>query len=230
MNPGRRAAPNFPSEWMTSYKEIRTTGRALQGKLLDATRHLDFNAIRIAKQMTLPVVGRTLVFDGEADQHGFFDFWFHEYRVNGKSLVESVDPVALGLSPLETDVLAAHCRSRTSLFAPEALVPGADQIRLKDLLNPAEPPVLLTDQNWSQTCARLGVELTMFLRLLEIRGITMTSGFSFVFPLERATGLLQAYRQKTKKVPPPDLSRARFVFFFQKYRQFGEAQEFRDVV
>lgn len=46
----------------------------------------------------------------------------------------------------------------------------------------------------------------------------------------RTPGILQAYRQKTKRVPPEDLPEARFVFFFQKYRQFGVEQEFRDVV
>ena len=57
----------------------------------------------------------------------------------------------------------------------------------------------------------------------------MTSGFSFGFDPERVPGILQAYRQKMKKVATEDLSEARFVFFFQKHRQFGVEQEFRDV-
>ncbi len=32
-----------------------------------------------------------------------------------------------------------------------------------------------------------------------------------------------------KKVPPAELSEARFVFFFQKHRQLGVDQEYRDV-
>jgi hypothetical protein len=45
----------------------------MHSKVLDATRHLDFNPIRIAKRMTLPVTGRTLVFDDEVVQNAFFD-------------------------------------------------------------------------------------------------------------------------------------------------------------
>ena len=215
---------------MTLYQEIRAVGKAMQAKALAATKHLDFNPIRIAKQMTLPINGRTLIFDGEAAQNAFFDFWFHEYRVNGKSLVESVDPVAAGLSPLEAEVLAAHCCSSTSFFEITAVLPVAHQLRLRDLLNRDRPEVLLTDHGLSESAERLGARLALFCRLLEVRGISMTSGFSFGFLPERTPGILQAYQQKTKKVPPDELSQARFVFFFGKHRQFGEEQEFRDVV
>jgi hypothetical protein len=77
---------------------------------------------------------------------------------------------------------------------------------------------------------QLRVRLALFCRLVVVRGVTMTSGFTFGFQAERVPGILQAYRQKMKKVPPADLSEARFVFFFQKYQQLGEEQVFRDVV
>ena len=51
---------------MTLYQEIRAAGKAMHSKVTKATTHLDFNPLRIAKRMTLPVAGRTLVFDGEA--------------------------------------------------------------------------------------------------------------------------------------------------------------------
>ena len=50
------------------------------------------------------------------------------------------------------------------------------------------------------------------------------------FRSERLPGLLDGYRQKMKKVPAAELPLTRFVFFFQKYQQFGEEQEFQDVV
>jgi hypothetical protein len=43
-------------------------------------------------------------------------------------------------------------------------------------------------------------------------------------------GLVQAYCQNTKKVPPENLPEQRFVFFFQKYRQCGEEQQYLDVI
>jgi hypothetical protein len=88
---------------MTLYQEIRAAGKSMHDKALDATQHLGYNAVSIAKRMTLPTSGRTLIFDGEADQNAFFDFWFHEYRINRKSLAESVDPVTaagIGRGPI----------------------------------------------------------------------------------------------------------------------------------
>jgi hypothetical protein len=215
---------------MTLYQEIRAAGKAMHSKAFKATRHLDFKPLGIAKRMTLPVAGRTLMFDGEAAQNAFFDFWFHEYRLNGKSLVETVDPCAAGLEPLETEVLEAHRRSRTSFVATEDVPPGEHTIRLRDLLEPGRPEIVLTDIGLSGSMRQIGVHLALFTRLVVVRGITMTSGFSFGFEPERVPGILQAYRQHMKKVLPSDASEARFVFFFQKYRQLGVEQEYQDVV
>jgi hypothetical protein len=170
------------------------------------------------------------VFDDETAQNAFFDFWFNEYRVGGKSLAESADPVAAGLSPLEVEVLEAHRHSSTSFYRTEAVLPRDHQIRLRDLLEPDKPEVLLTDIGLSNSIRRGGHQLALFLRPLTMRGITMGSGFFFGFQAELVFGLLQAYRQKMKKVPPADLPEARFVFFFQKHRQMGVEQDFRDAV
>ena len=201
----------------------------MHAKALEATRHLDFNALRMAKRMGLPTSGRTLIFTDEVAQNAFFDFWFHEYQANGKSLAESVDPVAAGLEPLEVEVLEAHRRSRTSFFQTEGVLPGEQQVRLRDLLDPDRPEVLLTDIGLSESMHRLRLRLALFCRLVVVRGITMTSGFSFGFEPERLPGILDAHRQKMKKVPPAGVSEARFVFFFQKHRQLGVDQEYRDV-
>ncbi|MBI4328093.1 MAG: hypothetical protein HY674_22915 [Chloroflexi bacterium] len=215
---------------MTLYQEIRAAGKSMHGKALQATRHQDFHPLRIAKRMTLPLSGRTLVFDDEVVQNAFFDFWFNEYRVNGKSLADSVDPVAAGLEPLEAEMLQTHRQARTSFFLIEAERPGENQIRLRDLLEPDRSDVLLTDMGLSASIRRLRLSLALFCRVLAARDIAMTSGFSFAFDPARVPGLLDAYRKKTKKVPAADLSETRFVFFFQKYRQFGVAQEYQNVV
>lgn len=214
---------------MTLYQEIRAAGKSMQPKALAATKHLAFDPLCIAKRMTLRTSGRTLIFDDETVQNAFFDFWFHEYRVNGKSLVESVDPVAARLESLEIDVLEAHRQARTSFLQAEAVMPWDQQIRLRDLLEPHRQEVLLTDIGLSDSMERLA-PLALFCRLIVVRGITMTSGFSFGFNPERVPGILEAHRQKMKKVPPADLSEARFVFFFQKYRQLGVEQAYQDVV
>jgi hypothetical protein len=217
-------------EIMTLYQEIRAAGKAMHNKAMRATRDLEFNPLRIAKRMTVPLAGRTLIFDSEVVQNAFFDFWFHEYRVNGKSLVESVDPVAAGLEPLETEVLEAHRQARTSFFATEAVLPDSHQVRLRDLLEPDRPETLLTDLGLSDSMQRIGTRLALFCRRVEVRGLAMTSGFSFGFEPELIPGILQAHRQRMKRVAPQDLPEARFVFFFQKHRQRGVEQEYQDVV
>lgn len=200
------------------------------GKVLKAGPPQDFNPGRIARRMTLPTAGRTLVFHDEATQNSFFDFWLLEYRVNGKSLAESTDPAAAELTSAETEALEALRQSRTSLFQTETVFPNEHQVALRDLLEPHQPVVRLTDIGFSQSLSRFNIRLVVFCRLVTVRGITMTSGFSFIFQLEHLPGLLQAYRQKMKDVPPTDLPEQRFVFFFQKHRQFGEDQQYEDVV
>ena len=150
-------------------------------------------------------------------------------RVNGRSLVESVDPVAAGLGPLETEVLQAHVQSRTSFLATEAVDAGEHQIWLRDLLDPGQPEVVLTDMGFSDSMRRAGIALALFTRLVTVRGITMTGGFSFGFEAECTPGILQAYRQRMKKVLPAEASEARFVFFFRKHLQLGIEQEYQDV-
>ena len=88
---------------------------------------------------------------------------------------------------------------------------------------------MLTDIGLSES-TRFGVKLAMFCRVVTVRGIAMTSGFNFSFEPGRVPALLQALSQKMKKVPPPELPEASFVFFFQKWREIGAKQAFRDVV
>lgn len=215
---------------MISYKDIRAAGMAMSNKVVKATSHLDFNPIRIAKRMTLPVVGRTLVFDGEVAQNAYFDFWSHECRVNGKNLLEHVDPMAAGLDTLETEFLQAARHARTSFFQIEEIDPSKPQLRLRDLLEPDRPDVWLTDIGSSDSMRRLGIKPAVFIRLITVREFVMTSGFSFGFEPEFVPGILQAFRQKMKKVSPDALAEARFVFFFNKHKQCGIDQSYQEVV
>lgn len=216
--------------YMTSYETLRAAGKALYPKALNATRHLDFNPIRIAKRMTLSVMGRTLLFDGEWSQTAFFDFWIYEYRVDGKTLIQHVDPAAAGLSELETEVLMAARQARPSFFQIEEVSPTKPQLRLRDLLEPDRPDVWLTDISLSDSMRVSGEKIAMYCRLLTVRDITMTSGFNFGFKPHRVLGILQACRQKTKKVPPEALAEARFIFFFQKFQAMGIELRYEDVV
>ena len=110
------------------------------------------------------------------------------------------------------------------------MLPDSHQIRLRDLLEPDGPETLLTDMGLSDSMQRIGTRLASFCRRVVVHGLAMTSGFSFGFESGQVPGILQAHRQRMKKVAPADLSEARFVFFFQKYRQQGVEQVYQDVV
>ena len=128
----------------------------------------------------------------------------------------------------ETQREAAR-RARTSFFQIEAVAPDQPELRLRDLLAPDQPDVWVTDLGLSDSF-RAGGWLALFCRLLTVRDITMTSGFSFGFATKFSPGILQAYRQKTKRVPPAQLAEARFVFFYRKHRQCGIEQTYQKVV
>ena len=218
---------------MATYQQMRDAGRLLTGKLLDATRHSGFNVVRIAKRLTVPVVGRTSVFGDESAQYAFVDFHLQEYRVERKTLVESVDLSLASLTPLDRELIEGMIHSRTSLFEAIGVLSAERQVRFRDLLDPDRPEIHLTDFGLSDTLQRLRGRMVRFSRLITVGDITMSSGFIFAFDPARAPGLVQAYRQKMKRVPPEQLSEHRFIFFFQKYRQYWESapqQRYADVV
>src|ERR1041385_3433923 len=136
---------------MATYEEIRAAGRSMYKKVLAAAKPLDFNLFRMAKQMGITVLQRTVVLDNEIAQDALANFHFNEYRVDGKTLAQSVDSVTAGLTPLEAEVFEAARQSRSSFYQVSGFVPEEQQIRLQDLLDSQASEVLLTDVGLSQT-------------------------------------------------------------------------------
>lgn len=199
-------------------------------KALRTANSCGFHPMQTARRMTIPIIGSSIVFDHQGAMEGFADFATYEYRVNGKSLLEQLDPVAAVLDAAEAEFLEAVRRAHTSFFQIEAVAPDRPQLRLRDLLAPDQPDAWVTDIGLSDSLRDAGLKLAIFCRLITVRDITMTSGFSFIFPAERSPGILQAYRQKTKRVPSDQLAEARFVFFYRKHRQCGIEQTYQQPV
>lgn len=213
---------------MPTYDQIRAAGREMHKKVIEASPRSSFNPIRMAKRMTLPMSGKTLIFADEVVQNAFFDYWFTEYRVDGKTLAESVDPIAAGLTPLETDVLEGYRQAQTSLFEVDPAVLDEHRLRLLDLLDANRRVVLLTDIGFHESFRQIRARLAIFCRPVFVHGLAMTSGFSFIFEHARIPGLLDAYRKRTKKLSSTDLAEARFIFFYQKHLAIGLEQGYRD--
>lgn len=204
---------------LNRYLELRAVGRELHSKIAKAADKNSFNAIRVAKSMTLPVAGKTLLFEDELEMAAYHDFFLYEFRYNGKRALDEFDPS--GLSQDETDLLEASRNSRTSLFEVTQADAKAGTVTLRDLLDPSRPEINFTDIQFSKSACRVRPVPLTFTRVLNIAEVNMSGGFFFPFDPSHATGLLQAYRQKTKRIPPSDLSRERFVFFYNKFRRIG---------
>jgi len=207
-----------------TYKEIRACGRALMNKVLDGLHRPEFDTIQAARRMTLPTSGKTLIFAGQTDMNAFADFCLLEHRAAGQRLLDHCDPAQMGLSALETEILQAMLESRTSLFEAVAVELSANQVELRDLLEPQRPNVMLTDIGLSETLYELAARVVMFMRVAAVRNFNVSGGFFFLFNVEDAPRLLQSYRHRMKKVAPADWSEQKFVCFYRLHRRFGAEQ------
>ena len=211
---------------INDYKRLRAAGRGLVSKLYDAARPFQFDLVKAAKKLTLPMRGRTLIFEsGETESAALMDFFLHEFRAGGRRPIDCCDPDRAGLSADERALLEAHKSSRTSLFEVIDVEPQIARLRLCDLLEPGTPDVMLSDLSMSFTEGLPG-RVLLFIRLLTCQGIQMTSGAFFAFSTAHREWLVSAYSCRMKTVPPAERSQRTFVFFYQRHREFGEEQAF----
>lgn len=219
----------FAPKSVQRYTHFRHVSRGLPSKVFAATRELPFDIFKAAKKLGIPVNGRTLIFDDETDQNALMDFCLHELRPNERSMVECCDLDAMGLSPDERDLLSAHCAGRTSLFDIVATDAGEAHVQLRDLLSPEQPDILLSDRSMSATRDVAG-RVLIFLRVVTCQEIAMTSGCFFSYSPRHRQRLLGGYEKRKKSAPAHRLAEHRFVYFYQRYREFGEGQATAEAV
>jgi hypothetical protein len=184
--------------------------------------------LKAGKKLTVPISGRTFLFEDETDMNALADFWIHEFRHGGKRLIERCHPEEMGLTTLEAELLRAHQQTRTSLFEVIETLPGEHRVRLCDLLEPERAEVQLTDVGLSESLVRLASPVLLFFRVVAACGFEMTSGVNFAFCQEHKPMLLRAYSERMRTVVPADRAERRFVFFYRKNREFGEEQVCRE--
>jgi len=214
-----------------SYEEVRKAGRDLIPKIYANPISKDYEMIKAAKMLTVPVSGGTLLFDGDTDVHALADFWIHDFRRGGKTMIERCRPDEMGLLPIEAEVLLSHQRARTSLVEVVEVQPRERWLRLNDLLDPERGEVRLTDVNLSASLGDVTWEHPplIFFRLVTVLGFEITSGVSFVFQSKYKRALLAAYEERMNRVPPRDQTERRYVFFYRKQREIGEDQAYVEV-
>jgi len=104
-------------ESVKRYKHLRAAGKELIHKLHDTISRDDFDIFKAAKKLTLPVQGRTFIFEqGETDTTALMDFLLLDFRAGGRRPVDCCDPEAAGFSEDEKALLEAFRSARSSLF------------------------------------------------------------------------------------------------------------------
>ena len=87
---------------------MRAAGKQLITKMYDAAKGPQYDIIRAAKKLTLPMQDRTLIFDGETD--ALADFYLHEMRFGGKRIVDVLADSGAELTPDERDEYETNIR------------------------------------------------------------------------------------------------------------------------
>ena len=92
------------------YRRLRAAGKQLITKMYDAAKGPQYDIIRAAKKLTLPLQNRTLIFDGETDTTALADFYLHEMRFGGKRIVDVLADSGAELTPDERDEYETNIR------------------------------------------------------------------------------------------------------------------------
>jgi hypothetical protein len=214
-------------ESTANYLRLRAAGGSLIAKFHETEVFKEFDLVKAAKKLTLPVMGKTFIFESESDSAALMDFFLHEFFKGGRRLIDCCVAEGMKLTPDEREMLEAHRSARTSLFEIVSLDPKQAQLRLKDLLAPERPEVILTDVAMSQM-GKLSKEVLLFVRVVSCQGTAMSSGSSFAFPRQHCERLLNAYALRMKTVVPSERSQRAFIFFFQQHRVLGMNQAFSE--
>ncbi|MHC3439371.1 hypothetical protein ACYJ1Y_15100 [Natrialbaceae archaeon A-gly3] len=201
--------------YLERYQRYREQGRKLHSKIFDA--YLDRDVIdETAQLLDLDRDGDDLLYDTEEEQSVHMDFILHEYRQNGTTFLERYRDETGGDSELEQELLDALVRAETSLFRVTEINASASQVVLEDVFN-GEDGIELTDRNFSQTAEP---DVLLFLRLVRLEDLTMTSGLSFAFRPSAEEHLISVYNQVLEQTSRPE-SMSRFITFHKLNRKYG---------
>ena len=165
-----------------------------------------------------------IVMEEEDDINIVMDFSYCEAIHNGKTGVIVFFDTKPSLSCLEKELCNALLRSYTSFFRVKDTIPKDGIITLWNLLNNKE--IQLKDINLSKT---VFPGLFLFCRILEWKGMNMTSGIGFIFTKFSEQALLRQYRRDLRKVRYPNESAARFIAAYRMKLVFGVPMEFTDI-
>jgi hypothetical protein len=222
--------PITDSTDVAAYKAIRAAGISWFPKIMAHPASKDFDLVKAAKKVGIPVVDNTIVFDDECETAVLMDYFLFDYRPKDKSVAESCVFAPGELTPLEAEMHEANLASHTSLYEVTHAHNSEPKILLHDRLNKDAPDLWLIDLGLSNSFRRLGGKVLLFTRVVSLHGLHMTGGFSFVFETKHEFALVDGYHRAMWSVPPTRQDRRRTHWFLGFNRRFGLGQAYADVV
>lgn len=202
------------------YHQYREQGRALHAEIIDA--FLDRNTIdETARTLGCLDEEGTVVYETDDEQNVHVDFFLYEYREDGQTPLERYLEEEGADAALEGELLDAMIDAETSLFRVTETDPDAATLALEDVLGD-RADLELTDESFSQT---VRPDTLLFLRPLELEGLTMTSGLSFSFDSAVEDHLLTVFERVLENTTRPE-SVSRFVTFHRLNRKYGLAARY----
>lgn len=204
------------------YKRYRKQSSRLADVILKSPCMTEETFTKAAKLLGV-LQGKTLTLDSEEEMSAVMDFLLHDYRVEGKNLVERYQAEIGFTNPEDEAIAQAWLSSSTSLFQVTDVIPADNLVILSDRLH-GQDGIELMDLSFSQTTYP---GLLLFARLVPLPELNMTSGNTFVFAPEREKHILTKYKTLAKKITVDDERIKRFICFFKLNRTYGMEVNYR---
>lgn len=168
--------------------------------------------------------GKQVLLEHASEEAATMDFIFHDYRPDGKSLVQCYSEVVEDLTPQEQTVLQGWLAGYTSLFKVKQVSTSNKTVDLQNLLTPETEDISLIDLNLSRS---VPPGTLLFTRVIPLPELKMSSGSTFAFKPETEKQVLSRYKNFSKKVKPEDELTQRYICFFKLNRTHGLAVNYR---
>lgn len=197
------------------YEQYRDVGQQLHTKLAD--RYLDRERIMdTASILRIETDGDDIEYATELEFMAHLEYLLYEYPIDGQAAIERYRSTVGGETPIEEALLSAMSDSRTSLFRVQETDPADGTVKVADLLEDV-PDIKLIDRRFAESASP---DLSVFLRMLQLDDLAMTSGLVFGFPAGEEAELASVYEEVLERTSRPD-AQARFVTFYRLYRERG---------
>lgn len=172
-----------------------------------------------------------IVIDDESDQDSFFDFIIHDF-VNLESNQTAVQAYASSdkykeLDTIQKELVDANLKAVPSLYLVKDVDKENNSIKLFDVFNSFKETEII-DIGLSKTLKKR--KHYIFMRVLELEKLGMTTGMSSVFDSSKFKKLEKKYLKMSKIMQGFSISHKRTVCFFHLNHTFGLPVSFNENV